>query len=198
MLTFSVTPEQLREALETLAVDPRALAAPEAALTRIRHVADAARATVAADHPAGSDELVARRAGLRVFDAAASGLLEFARAAIQGDTSLLTGPLAIVGTGLLGLPDSQATGRRGVLFILGKRALTRMRGKGVARFVANGLAVLGFDVEVTVLPLVSAVALAANDSRFAATLRTARFVDGRYDLYQRVPGTPAGAGIAAA
>ncbi len=200
MSRFTVSPDQLREALETLALDPRALGAPDVALSAIRPLADSARATAAGERPASGNAAV-DAADLRVFDAAASGLLEFARAAIQGDTSLLTAPLAIIGTGVLGLPNdsgSREPGRRGVLFILGKRALTRMRGRAVARFVANGLAVLGFAADVTVMPLVRATDLANRDPRFCATLRTARFIDGRYDLYQRLPGTPAAAGIAAA
>jgi hypothetical protein len=197
MSRFTVSPDQLREALETLALDPRALGAPDVALSAIRPVADAARATAEAERLSGGDA-AARDAGLRVFDAAAAGLLVFARAAIQGDTSLLTAPLAIIGTGTLGLPESHESGRRGVLFVLGKRALTRMRGRAVARFVANGLALLGFAADVTVLSLVRASELANRDPRFCATLRTARFIDGRYDLFQRLPGTPPAAGIAAA
>ena len=196
MSRFTVSPDQLREALETLAVDPRALGAPDVALSAIRPLADSARATAAAERLA-SGNAAADAADLRVFDAAASGLLVLARAAIQGDTSLLTAPLAIIGTGALGLPESRELGRRGVLFVLGKRALTRMRGRAVARFVANGLAVLGFAADVTVMPLVRATDLANRDPRFCATLRAARFIDGRYDLFQRLPGTPA-ADIAAA
>ena len=194
MSAFSLPPHHIREALEDLAADPRALAAPDLALPRLRWIVDAARATIAAD---GAASAATRDAGIRLFDAAAGGLLEFARSAIEGDTSLLTAPLAIIGTGRLGMPEAAGNGD-GVLFVLGKRAATRMRGGAVARFVANGLAVLGFTVEATTLPLSAATALAARDAGFAETLRAARFIDGRYDLYQRLPGTPAAAGIAAA
>jgi hypothetical protein len=198
MSRFTVTPDQIRDALETLARDPRALGAPDVVLPAVRGLVDAARATVATERAAGADEVRARCAELRVFDAAAGGLFQFARAAIEGNTSLITAPLAIIGTGALGIPGHTTGGRNAVLFVLGKRALTRMRGKPVARFVANGLREFGFDVDETILPLVGATHLAGHDARFAATLRTARFIDGRYDLYQRLPGTPATASIAAA
>jgi hypothetical protein len=198
MSRFTVTPDQIRDALETLALDPRALGAPDVVLPTVRRLVDAARATVAANTPVDTDQLAARTAELRVFDAAAGGLFQFARSAIEGDTSLMTAPLAIVGTGALGTPGHTSGGRDSVLFVLGKRASTRMRGTAVARFVANGLGELGFDIGVTIMPLATATDHAGHDARFAATLRTSRFIDGRYDLYQRLPGAPAAAGTEAA
>jgi hypothetical protein len=172
----------LRSALYALATDKRALHAPEAALGKLRILADVARGQIALSKAAGGTAEAEHAANVRLTDAAVAGLLHFARATLDVEAVSMIAPVSCVAVGDYAAIARNGPFSGGLLILLEDHALAYARGRAIAVLMARGLLHLGMGIR-TFTKTVDEAGLFLVLPEFAGWRRQRRLIAGQHDLF---------------
>jgi hypothetical protein len=169
-------------AFNSLALDPVARMAPKRELKRLRTVGDAARLRDSAlgTGVGTADEVHA--ATVRFLDDAVTGLLRFARAAVDWDADSGDEPIACVAIGGHASGQEKDQLPAALLLLLEGRGYRRARSEAVAGFIAHGLRDLGIEVPTRAMTVSAATAMLAGPI-FADRARRRRLIAGKCALF---------------